>query len=326
VEEEKKEKKKPAYVKKKIEEKAQKSNAEIEKLVARIEDSALNLIDKYAPKQEHLNAIKQISEQIKNTVIEVLPNSEIKGLGSTSAGIWTVDSDIDLTVINPSIANPQQVLQDIKNVFLLANPGFEIKETAYSLQMKFPQYPNSFSLSINDLIGLETTSLAKKYCSLDSLVTELILFVKIWARAKGVSSIIKNYHWSFLVLGFLQTINPPLLNSLQNKPHEPKIVGGHDVWFDNEVKTSASSQYNIGHLIFSFFDYFANEFKDGKFDIKNGLLVQDHSEWLFTVIHPITGNEIGAGLAKSSPKAEEVKRKIVETYEAIAYRGELEIS
>ena len=75
---------------------------------------------------------------------------------------------------------------------------------------------------------------------------------------------LSSYTWICLVLNFLQTRNPPILPTLQQKSGiEPTIIGGVNVTFDKDLSKyegfGRSNSATLGDLLFEFFHYYGHE-------------------------------------------------------------------
>jgi DNA polymerase sigma len=96
------------------------------------------------------------------------------------------------------------------------------------------------------------------------LVWPLISFQLSMLTELALGGTLSSYTWICLTLNFLQTLNPPILPSLQRQDHvKPQMLGGVNVAFDKNLDAyrefGSANKDSIGQLLFQFFRYYAYE-------------------------------------------------------------------
>jgi predicted nucleotidyltransferase len=253
---------------------------------SRLVEEVSAFIEVNALTQEILQKINQsinsIIKKLKNHSSEII----VKVVGSAAIGTYLKGSPVDLLVIDKSQENRK--LEDIlkscfgdlpiltKDVFLLD----ERKDQGFL-----------FHLHTTNTLQSEVAGLLKKYCQLDSRVTRLIIFTKLWLRSQNLSeenNKVTGFHISLLAVNFLQTATPPVIASLQLDPHEAKLINGCDVWFNSDYSSPGSNLWTFGEVIFHFF-HFLSEKSNFLSDVKQGKIFPS-SQNPFTSVHPFQEN------------------------------------
>lgn len=88
----------------------------------------------------------------------------------------------------------------------------------------------------------------------------LLTFLDYLALGGTLSS----YTWICLIINFLQTRDPPILPSLQQRPHKAeKMIDGVQVSFDDDLESlrgyGHGNKQTLGELLFQFFRYYGHE-------------------------------------------------------------------
>ena len=98
-------------------------------------------------------------------------------------------------------------------------------------------------LCVNQLLPLQNTSLLRTYVDCDDRVRPLALFIKYWAKARGVNDssngTLSSYAWVMMVVFFLQRHTAPVLPNLQSPKlvgRTPVIISTFDASFCNDTK------------------------------------------------------------------------------------------
>lgn len=166
----------------------------------------------------------------------------------------------------------------------------------------------SFCIDIcfNNPLALHNTRLIATYAACDSRLPALMMFVKLWAKARKINDAyngtLKSYGYMLLLIYFLQNkVIPTLLPNLQLTGAGPnrKVsvseleCGGFDVWFFKDVEkiipVLQQNDQSIGELLEGFFSHFAYEFdyRDWVCSIRilGGLQTKDAKNWTQMVEH-----------------------------------------
>lgn len=98
---------------------------------------------------------------------------------------------------------------------------------------------------------------------------------------------LSSYTWICLIINFLQTRNPPILPSLQARPHEKKVTAdGLVCSFDDDLGTLSGygrkNKQTLGALLFDFFRHYAHElnYEKNVISVREGnLLSKEDKGW-----------------------------------------------
>lgn len=96
---------------------------------------------------------------------------------------------------------------------------------------------------------------------------------------------LSSYTWICLIINFLQTRNPPILPSLQARPHEKKIspeglVCSFDDDLGNLTGYGRKNKQSLGDLFFQFFKYYGHELDYEKYvvSVREGKLISKEAK------------------------------------------------
>ncbi|KAI9893768.1 MAG: hypothetical protein M1814_005984 [Vezdaea aestivalis] len=182
-------------------------------------------------------------------------------------------------------------------------------------------------INFSNYLALENTVMLRCYSLCDTRVTPMVIFVKTWAKNRGINSpyhaTLSSYGYVLMVLHFLANVaNPPVIPNLQAMAaaggFRPLVFDGYSVNFfrdEEAIRSMASNrillpQHNfdsIGQLLRTFFHYFAKQNYDtplGGFswfaDVLSlrspgGLLTKQSKGWIGakTTVAEITGQDSG---------------------------------
>ena len=220
-------------------------------------------------------AIKSIIYRIKAVVSDV----NVKIIGSAGIGTYLKTGKIDLLVIDKN----DSVLEFLPNIFEglvpCANSVFEYSDRSSGFV---------FNLHTKNLLQTEVTALIKKYCLIDNRATKLVILFKLWLKSENIEWV-TGFQATLLVLGFLQTVNPPIIVSLQCSSHIPKQTSSSiDTWFDSEYSSPSANLWIFGEVVYHFFNHYASNL-NGTINLKQG----SHTETPnFQILHPFTEENI----------------------------------
>eukprot|EP01043_Picozoa_sp_COSAG02_P020014 COSAG02_NODE_977_length_15502_cov_235.762838_11_plen_1407_part_00 len=126
-------------------------------------------------------------------------------------------------------------------------------------------------ICVGHMLPQKNTALLRTYCDIDPRAKQLILAVKIWAKAAGVADSVNgtlaSYSWSLLCVFFLQRCEPPVLPLLQSD----ELIG--ERWISTEhgcntsfcgdaeearAALSVHNSSNVGELLLGFFSFFGS--------------------------------------------------------------------
>uniref|UniRef100_A0A4W6GAW3 polynucleotide adenylyltransferase n=1 Tax=Lates calcarifer TaxID=8187 RepID=A0A4W6GAW3_LATCA len=183
--------------------------------------------------------------------------------GSSMNGLGCRSSDADLCLVlkgNVSMSHSLQRAVIRTHLIRAKVPILRFRERGSDLE---------FDLNINNTVGIRNTFLLRSYAYADLRVRPMILVVKKWARHNQINDASKgtlsSYTLVLMVLHYLQTLNDPVLPSLQRDypecfnpvmdidmvPEGPKHIPPY-------VSTNQSS---LGELFIGFLKYYATDFR-----------------------------------------------------------------
>ena len=220
-------------------------------------------------------AIKSIIRRLK----AVAPDVSVRIIGSAGMGTYLKTGTLDLLIFDKN----DSVLELLPNIFeglvQCSDSVFEYSDISSGFV---------FNLHMKNLLQTEIAALIKKYCSIDNRVTKLIILFKLWLKAEKIDWV-TGFQASLLVLGFLQTVSPSVIVSLQSSSHLPKLNSSNiDTWFDNDYLSPSSNLWIFGEVVYHFFNHYSSKLK-GTINPKQG----SHSETQnFQILHPFTDENI----------------------------------
>ena len=109
--------------------------------------------------------------------------------------------------------------------------------------------------------------------------------VKHWTKRRilndaALGGTLSSYTWICLIISFLQTRNPPILPSLQARPHERRVTpDGLVCSFDDDIATLSQfgrkNKQSVGELLFQFFRYYGHEidYETNVISVREGTLI-----------------------------------------------------
>ncbi|KAJ4941589.1 hypothetical protein JOQ06_011467 [Pogonophryne albipinna] len=195
-----------------------------------------------------------------------LTGSSMNGLGCRSS-----DADMCLIIKGNKKHDPISVLSVLQRLFK-SLPYVErtqlIRAKVPILRFRERGSDLEFDLNFNNTVGIRNTFLLRSYAFADLRIRPLILVVKKWAQHNHINDASKgtlsSYTLVLLVLHYLQTLNEPVLPSLQMDypdsffplmdidmvPEGPKHVPPY----------ISSNQSSLGELLLGFLGYYATVF------------------------------------------------------------------
>lgn len=125
----------------------------------------------------------------------------------------------------------------------------------------------------------------RTYVDVDERVRPLAMSVKHWTKRRilndaALGGTLSSYTWICLIINFLQTRDPPILPSLQARPHQKKATPDGLVYsFDDNLKALSGfgqkNKQSVGELFFEFFRYYGHglDYEENVISVREGKLV-----------------------------------------------------
>ncbi|XP_067375955.1 poly(A) RNA polymerase GLD2 isoform X2 [Channa argus] len=193
-----------------------------------------------------------------------LTGSSMNGLGCRSS-----DADLCLVLKGKKRHEPIHVLSALQRLFR----SLSYVERAQLIRAKVPILrfrekgsDLEFDLNVNNIVGIRNTFLLRSYAYADLRIRPMILVIKKWARHNQINDASKgtlsSYTLVLMVLHYLQTLNEPVVPSLQRDypecfnpfmdidmvPEGPKHVPPY----------LSRNQLSLGELLLGFLKYYTD--------------------------------------------------------------------
>lgn len=172
-----------------------------------------------------------------------------------------------------------------------------------------PELRLACDMNVNNTLALENTRMVRTYVEIDERVRPLAMIIKHWTKRRilndagaflvpaqlledilnhlGLGGTLSSYTWICLIINFLQTRDPPILPSLQARPHKKRITPeGLMCSFDDDLNALSNygkkNKQSLGELFFQFFRYYAHDLNYERYviSVREGkLLSKDAKGW-----------------------------------------------
>ncbi|KAM4615943.1 poly(A) RNA polymerase GLD2 [Polymixia lowei] len=214
--------------------------------------------------------------RLQRDIQNVFPVARLYLTGSSMNGLGCRTSDADLCLVLVGSMNhrpdPIYILTILQTLF----SSLSYLERMQLIRAKVPilrfREKGSgleFDLNINNTVGIRNTFLLRSYAYADLRVRPIILVVKKWARHHHINDASKgtlsSYTLVLMVLHYLQTLNEPVLPSLQkdypecfNPSMEIDMVPDGPRHIPSYMSRNQSS---LGDLLLGFLKYYATVFR-----------------------------------------------------------------
>lgn len=159
-----------------------------------------------------------------------------------------------------------------------------------------PELRLACDMNVNNTLALENTRMIRTYVEVDERVRPLAMSVKHWTKRRilndaALGGTLSSYTWICLIINFLQTRHPPILPSLQARPHEKRVTPDGLVYsFDDDLESLAhfgrKNKQTVGELFFEFFRYYGHEinYEQNVVSVREGGLISKEAKgWHFSV-------------------------------------------
>ncbi|KAJ6155717.1 hypothetical protein N7470_006283, partial [Penicillium chermesinum] len=280
---------------------------------SRITADIMNLYDQLLPSAESDDRRRQLVQKLERLFNEQWPGHNIKAnvFGSSGNKLCSSDSDgmfggFARLSLNDSPGIPETPglqetvdicittdFRDLEQVCLLADVlakhGMERVVCVSHAKVPIvkiwdPELKLACDMNVNNTLALENTRMIRTYVEADERVRPLAMSVKHWTKRRvlndaGSGGTLSSYTWICLIINFLQTRDPPILPSLQARPHRERIISGLECGFDDDPKSFAGfgrrNKQSVGELLFEFFRYYGHEinYEKSVVSVREGRLI-----------------------------------------------------
>lgn len=215
----------------------------------------------------------KFQEKLERILNEQWPGNCIKVhvFGSSGNLLCTTESDVDVCITAPAntigrVCNLAQCLSNRGMQRVVCIPAAKVP----IVKIWDPEYMLACDMNVNNAAAIENTRLIRTYVEVDPRVRPLAMVVKYWTRKRilndaGLGGTLSSYTWISLLIHYLQMRQPPILPSLQQRPHQRTVhEDGRLSGFADDLATltgfGQDNEESLGDLLFGFFRYFGHEF------------------------------------------------------------------
>ncbi|KAH8433238.1 PAP/25A associated domain family [Aspergillus melleus] len=240
----------------------------------------LEVYDRLLPSAESDDRRRQLVRKLEKLFNDQWPGRDIKVnvFGSSGNKLCSSDSDVDICITTTD--------KELEHVCLLAEVlarhGMERVVCVSHAKVPIvkiwdPELRLACDMNVNNTLALENTRMIRTYMEIDERIRPLAMIIKHWTKRRilndaGLGGTLSSYTWICLIINFLQTRDPPVLPSLQARPHEKKISAeGFVCSFDDNLRNltgyGRKNKQSLGDLLFQFFRYYGHELDYEKYVI-----------------------------------------------------------
>ncbi|PYH93198.1 zinc finger protein [Aspergillus ellipticus CBS 707.79] len=238
----------------------------------RLSTDMWEVYDRLLPSAESDDRRRQLVRKLEKLFNDQWPGCNIKVhvFGSSGNKLCSSDSDVDLCITT--------TCKELEHVCLLAEVlarhGMERVVCVSHAKVPIvkiwdPELRLACDMNVNNTMALENTRMVRTYVELDERVRPLAMIIKHWTKRRilndaGLGGTLSSYTWICLIINFLQTRNPPILPSLQARPHKKRLTADGIVYsFDDDLDSlvgyGRKNKQSLGELLFQFFRYYGHD-------------------------------------------------------------------
>ncbi|KAL4737882.1 hypothetical protein BDV11DRAFT_171575 [Aspergillus similis] len=248
----------------------------------------LEVYERLLPSAESESRRRRLVRKLEDLFNRQWPGCDIKVhvFGSSGNKLCSSDSDVDICITT--------TCKDLEHVCLLADVlaknGMERVVCISHAKVPIvkiwdPELCLACDMNVNNTMALENTRMVRTYVEIDERVRPLAMIIKYWTKRRilndaGLGGTLSSYTWICLIINFLQTREPPILPSLQARPHKKRLtadglVCSFDDDLDSLVGYGKQNKQSLGELFFQFFRYYGHELDFEKYvvSVREGRLI-----------------------------------------------------
>ncbi|KAJ6007572.1 hypothetical protein N7540_011548 [Penicillium herquei] len=257
---------------------------EEQKLTADIMD----LYDRLLPSAESDDRRRQLVRKLEKLFNDQWPGHDIKAhvFGSSGNKLCSSDSDVDICITT----NYKELEHVCLLAEVLAKHGMQRVVCVSHAKVPIvkiwdPELKLACDMNVNNTLALENTRMIRTYVDVDERVRPLAMGVKHWTKRRilndaALGGTLSSYTWICLIISFLQTREPPILPSLQARPHKKRVTPeGLVCSFDDDMKSLSGfgqkNKQSVGELFFEFFRYYGHvlDYEQNIISVREGNLI-----------------------------------------------------
>ncbi|KAL3433607.1 hypothetical protein BDV09DRAFT_196558 [Aspergillus tetrazonus] len=248
----------------------------------------LEVYERLLPSAESESRRRRLVRKLEDLFNRQWPGCDIKVhvFGSSGNKLCSSDSDVDICITT--------TCKELEHVCLLADVlaknGMERVVCISHAKVPIvkiwdPELRLACDMNVNNTMALENTRMVRTYVEIDERVRPLAMLIKHWTKRRilndaGLGGTLSSYTWICLIINFLQTREPPILPSLQARPHKKRLtadglVCSFDDDLDSLVGYGKQNKQSLGELFFQFFRYYGHELDFEKYviSVREGRLI-----------------------------------------------------
>ncbi|KAJ5518339.1 PAP/25A-associated [Penicillium expansum] len=253
----------------------------------------MDLYDRLLPSAESDDRRRQLVRKLEKLFNDQWPGHNIKAniFGSSGNKLCSSDSDVDICITT----NYKELEHVCLLAEVLAKHGMQRVVCVSHAKVPIvkiwdPELRLACDMNVNNTLALENTRMIRTYVEVDERVRPLAMAIKHWTKQRilndaALGGTLSSYTWICLIINFLQTRNPPILPSLQARPHKKRMTqDGLVCSFDDDLKTLSQfgrkNKQSVGELLFHFFRYYGYEFDYEKnvISVRDGTLINKEAK------------------------------------------------
>ncbi|KAF7660168.1 hypothetical protein LDENG_00286920 [Lucifuga dentata] len=280
--------------------------------------------------------------QLQRDIQSIFPAARLYLTGSSMNGLGCRSSDADMCLVLKGFRRPDpiyilSVLHRLFNSLSYIGRTQLIRAKVPILRFREKGSDLEFDLNINNTVGIRNTFLLKSYAYADLRIRPLILVIKKWARHKHINDASKgtlsSYTLVLMVLHYLQTLNEPVLPSLQ-KDYPECFSALMEIDMVPEASRHippyiSPNQSSLGDLLLGFLKYYTTNFRWDQQVIcvreAKALPKASFKEWrgkYICVEEPFERNNVARAVHEKD-KFESIKAQFAQSYQILRERKDL---
>ncbi|XP_023269233.1 poly(A) RNA polymerase GLD2 [Seriola lalandi dorsalis] len=308
----------------------------------KLSDQMVELFEACQQQSSDLARKEMCRAQLQQDIQRVYAVARLYLTGSSMNGLGCRSSDADLCLVlkgnkRPDPIHVLSVLQRLFKTLSYVERTQLIRAKVPILRFREKGSDLEFDLNINNTVGIRNTFLLRSYAYADLRIRPMILVIKKWARHNQINDASKgtlsSYTLVLMVLHYLQTLNEPVLPSLQRDypecfnpfmdidmvPDGPKHIPPY----------VSRNQSSLGELLLGFLKYYSTSFRWDKQVISvreaRALAKTNSQEWrnkYICVEEPFERNNVARAVHEKI-KFDAIKAQFAESCRILQQRKDL---
>ncbi|KAJ5146030.1 PAP/25A-associated [Penicillium bovifimosum] len=244
----------------------------------------MDLYDRLLPSAESDDRRRQLIRKLEKLFNDQWPGHNIKAniFGSSGNKLCSSDSDVDICITTD--------YKELEHVYGMERVVCVSHAKVPIVKIWDPELRLACDMNVNNTLALENTRMIRTYVEVDERVRPLAMAIKHWTKRRNLNDAalggtLSSYTWICLIISFLQLRDPPILPSLQARPHKKRTTpDGVVCSFDDDLKTLSQfgrkNKQSVGELLFQFFRYYGHEidYENNVISVRDGTLIDKEAK------------------------------------------------